>query len=565
VSTSRRSRSAWPTVPRLLGFAVLVEIAFLLVVPRYVTVDGAAHLGGAALIRDVLQGAGQLHLRYVQFDAFPAPNVLPGLALSGVLFVLDPAAAEKLLQVAYVISLPLALLYAIRAVGHGSDWLALLAIPFTFTFAFQYGFYDFSVGVALFLLAAGFYWRHRQAPRWRDGITFAVLTLALYLTHLVPFLELGVFLGTTAGMRILRSLGTGGVREAAVVLRATSPFIIGILPAAALAVIFLLATRTAAPAEYLNPFLQAIGVLGLALGLATTHPLEILVAVGIAVTLAGLLVTVAWRRLRPPHEAGRTLRDDDALFAYAGAALVIAFAGPAAVQSGGSYIPERLALFPVYGLALWLGAHAIPRRAASFAALVFVLAAVSLSVLRLPTTLDLSAAAVELESIAPCLAPQSTLVQANLADLPAGPLGRTDPFGSEAGRVSAPTRGHDLGNWEGSFPFFLYRNRPDNDTFRWLLTNERGLEVPPGLDIEAYERRPDGRVDYVLVVGREAADDATLASRGWTSLLNELQSSYRRVAASSHGLVEVWELQEAALQTSGDAQRATTVAGTCTA
>jgi len=543
-------------IHRLLAAAIFAEVLMLLIVPRYVTVDGAAHVGGAALIRDELQGAGELHTRYVEFRMLPVPNLVAGLALSSVMLVADPATAEKLLQIAYVIVLPLALLYAVRSVGWDRDWLAFLAIPLTFTFAFQYGFYDFSFGVAAFLLAAGYVWRHRLSPSMREGLIFGVLVLLLYLIHLVPFLELLIFLAIVWLFGLIQAWRAGGYQAARTATRAALPLALGILPSALLAGIFLVATRTGAPAEYLNPLLQAIGIASLALGLVTTQPLEIAVAVGLALTLGTLLLAVLWGRIqREGSAAGQTLRDADALFAYATAALVIALVAPAAVESGGSYIPERLALFPVYGLALWLAAQDIPNRLAGLTVAVSLLAAVGLGVLRLPTTLSLSGAAVELESVAPCLATQSTLFQADLADLPTGPLRRTDPFGDEAGRVAAATRGHDLGNWEGTFPFFLYGNRLENDPFRWLLRNRDGLEVPPDVDIQAYRRRPYGTVDYVLVVGRRLATADTLASPGWASLRAELDREYRRVAASTSGLVEVWERRDPRLQRDGDARR----------
>lgn len=554
-----------PRIPPALALAVLAEVAFLLALPRYVTVDGAAHVGGAALIRDVLQGAGELHLRYVEFTSFPAPNLLPGLALSLVMLVVDPGLAEKMLQIAYVVLLPLALLYAVRSVRSDNDWLALLAVPFTFTFAFQYGFYDFSFGVALFLIAAGYAWRHREAPGWREALGFALLALVVYLTHAVPFLELVAFGASTASVRIFRSWRAGGRRAAATTLRSLAPFLIGAAPSVALAVVFFVSTRSAAPDEYLNPVLQAIGVVGLALGLVTTHPLEVGVAVVLALTLAGLLVAALWRRTRDGESAGegatgrpgrRGLRDEDALFGYAAAALVLALVAPGSVQSGGSYIPERLALFPVYGLALWLAAHEIPRSAARVAGTAFIVTAFSILVLRLPTTLSLSAAAVEFESIAACVAPRSTMFQASLAQLPAGPLGRTDPFGDEAGRVASATGGHDLGNWEAHFPFFLYRNLPDSDPFRWLITSPDGFGVPPQVDIEAFASRPDGTVDYVLVMGRPLATSETLSSPGWMSLDGELGDGYARAAVSESGLVEVWERNDPALQSAGAARRA---------
>src|SRR4051812_40612206 len=109
--------------PALLISAVAAEVAMLLVIPRYVTVDGAAHLGGAALLRDVLQQAGAVHLHYVEFVGFPAPILLPGLVLSVLLLGGDPSTAEKVLQIAYVVALPLAMLYAVRSVTSRNDWL----------------------------------------------------------------------------------------------------------------------------------------------------------------------------------------------------------------------------------------------------------------------------------------------------------------------------------------------------------------------------------------------------------------------------------------------------------
>ncbi len=486
-----------PSFRLVLALVILVEVAFLLVVPRYVTVDGANHVGGAALIRDILQGSGALHLRYVEVTTYLAPNLLPEVALALSMLVLDPATAERLFQIAYVVAVPLALLYAVRSVRPGGAWIALLAIPLTFTFAFQYGFYDFSFGVTLFLVAAAYAWRHRVAPGWRAGLGFGMLALLLYLTHLVPYAELAVFLAVVCAGRVLRAWRAGGSAAALATLRATLPLVVGALPSLALAASFFLRTGSAAPEVFLNPILQAVGILGLAIGLATTHPLEIAAAVVLALALAVLLLLAVLRRrvgARP-----REIRDEDVLFGYALLALVVALVAPASVQSGGSYIPERLALFPIYGLALWLAAQDISRRMARLAGAAMLAVATAIFLARLPTTLSLSSAAVEYESLAPCLAPRSTMIQVNLITLPAGPLGRTDPFKSEAGRIAAATGGHDIGNFEGHFPFFVFRNLPENDPYTWLLTTPAGFEVPPGVDLTAYATRPDGTVDYVRV------------------------------------------------------------------
>ncbi len=536
----------------LLSLTIVAEIAFLVAIPRFVTVDGATHVGSAAVIRDVLQGAGAVHLRYLDFTAFPAPNILPAIGLALATLVLEPAASEKLLQIAYVILMPLALLYALRSVRAGRDWLAILAVPLTFTFAFQYGFYDFSVGVGLFLVAAGFLWRHRTAPGWRAATVFGTLAFLLYLTHVVPFLNLLVFGGVVATWRATSALIAGGPRAAAGVVAKMLPLAISTLPSVVLAAAFFLTTDSAVPDKYLALPLQIIGVLGLGLGLVTTDRLEILVAVGLAVTLLVMFVDALGRRLR---ESPRATSDEDALLVYAVVAVLIACLAPGSVASGGSYIPERLALFPVYGLALWLAAAGLRPWAARLGGLVWLTAAAALLVVRLPTTVRLSDAAVEYEAVAPCIALQSTMIQVNLARLSAGSLARTDPFTSETGRIAAVTRGHDLGSFEGTFPFFLFRNKPVNDPTRWLLTRPDGFGVPPGVDLARYLARPDGTVDYVLVVGRPMASPETLADSGSVLLRDQLAHGYRLVARSASGLLEAWERMSTSLATAGDARR----------
>jgi hypothetical protein len=550
-ATALRTRSL--DVPLLAILVTIgVEVVFLALIPRYVTVDGASHVAGAGVIRDVLQGDAALHFRYLDFVPFPAPNLLPEIALGVAMLAVDPATGEKALQIAYVAALPLALLYAVRSVATGRDWLALIAVPLTFTLAFQFGFYDFSFGVPLFLVAAGFLWRHRAAPTRRHAVAFAVLAMLVYLTHLVPFLELMAFAGAVGAGRVAGEWRAAGFRGAALEIRRLMPLGFALLPTAVLAVGFLVASRSAEPAEFLNLPLQVIGVLGLGLGIVTTDRLEIAVAVGLAVTLLVLFALACLARVR---SAGLWPRDGDALLGYTIVATIIACVAPAAVQSGGSYIPERLALFPVYGLTLWLAAARLPAWAPRIG-LAWLAAAASIVLLRLPTTVLLSDAAVEYEAVARCVAARATVLQVNLSRLPSGSIGRTDPFLDEAGRIASATDGYDLGNFEGTFPFFLFRNRPENDPYAWLQTRPDGFGVPPAIDLRAYANRPFGTVDYVLVVGAPNATPETLASPSWTLLSGQLTEGYRRIATSATGLVEAWERDDPQLEEAGRDRRA---------
>jgi hypothetical protein len=535
-----------------LAAAVVVEIAFLLAIPRYVTVDGAQHVGGAAMLRDIVEGNAQVHFRYIELASFPPPNVLPELGLALAMLVLDPVAAEKLLQIVYVVAIPLSLLFAARWVRPGSNWLAVLAVSMTFTFAFQFGFYDFSFAVAFFLLAGAYAWRHREDPTWLEAATFGGLALLVYLSHIVAYAELGVLMATASAWRLFLAWRAGGVQGGVVVVRRAIPFFVGALPSLVLAIEFFVRTHSAAPADFLPIGLQAIGVLGLALGLATAEPLEIVASVGLAVTLLGLVIAAIVIRAR----SGPVLRDHDAFFVYAAVAAAIAILSPASVESGGSYIPQRLALFPVYGVALWLAAVNLPRWTTRTADVGWIVIAAVFLVARLPVTMALSADAIEYEALAPCVALGATMIQVNLSLVPRGSLALTDPFTSETGRIAAATQGHDLGNFEGAFPFFLIENHAVNNPYVWLLTRGDGFYLPPpGVDLDRYRTRPEGVVDYVFVVGRPRATLQTLAASDWTNLDRELESGYRRVEVSSSGLVEEWERNDPTLDAAGERRR----------
>ena len=190
-------------------------------------------------------------------------------------------------------------------------------------------------------------------------------------------------------------------------------------------------------------------------------------------------------------------------------------------------------------------------------AVVALVAAAGFVVLRMPAYLELSSRANDYLSVASCLAPGSTMLQANLYQVVPGPLRRQDPLIEETGVLSAATRGHDLGSVEGDVPFYPITNRPGNDPYVHLRTSGDLLyHIPPEIDLLGYEQRTDGRVDYLLLYGRSEADASVLASSRWTALRGQLEQGYRRVATSAAGHLEVFERDADDLRARGEAARA---------
>ena len=174
-------------------FAALfvVELVSIGSLRYFVTEDGPMHLDGAMFLARFNSSPFLNHYFYAQ--AFPVPNLSTELILAGLVRIVTPDLAEKLLQAGYVLFLPLAVLYAVRGISPRADWLALFGFVFTFTFTFQFGFYSFSVGVALFLMCVGHTVRMHDRPGVLNCVVLAGLFLLTYAPHLVPFMESVLF------------------------------------------------------------------------------------------------------------------------------------------------------------------------------------------------------------------------------------------------------------------------------------------------------------------------------------------------------------------------------------
>ena len=541
---------------------IVVELLVVAAVPVFYTVDGATHLGGAFSLGQLITGAAGPFGRYLQLDWFPTPNTSPELLLALLLRGLDQDLAAKILMAGYIVALPLAMVYAVRGVRPASAWIALFALPLTFTLTFEYGFYNYSYATAGFLVVAGFVARHRREVGGRNLLLLGALLLLVYSMHMIPFAEALLFLGTVAlwdaiaDWRSRRSIWPA--------LRAhVVPAALAAAPSTLLLLVFMARTGVDEPGRFMPIVSKLAAFLSLAMPLATFDTREVVVTSVLALTILALGLAAAWRRWR-----GFVPTDADAYLAFAVVASAVYVVAPSDSPSGGSFLLPRLALFPVYGALLWIAAHAIGVRWRRVGAAAALVVAVALTVLRLPEHAYLSRLVRDYTSVAPCLAHEATMIQVSLARADPGSLRRTDPMIAETGRLSSLTDGLDLDNVDASVPFYLIRYRPETDPFLYLQTNvgvfNSGFQtVPPVIDPIGYEQRTGGRVDYVLVFGRVDAESSTLASPQWARLRSELEAGYRRVAVSAMQLLEVWERDETPAAAAGVQQRARPEAAAC--
>ncbi|UQA54672.1 hypothetical protein [Polyangium aurulentum] len=97
--------------------------------------------------------------------------------------------ANKIVQSAYVLAIPLAALVWTRRTGR-SPWLSILAFPLAYSFSWSLGFHPFNVGVALFLFTLAAVDAFLERPRKAAGVAVALLGLACDYGHPLAVLSL---------------------------------------------------------------------------------------------------------------------------------------------------------------------------------------------------------------------------------------------------------------------------------------------------------------------------------------------------------------------------------------
>jgi hypothetical protein len=219
---------------------------------------------------------------------------------------------------------------------------------------------------------------------------------------------------------------------------------------------------------------------------------------------------------------------------------VIELLAPEAVGSGGSFLTQRLALFPAYGALMWLGRQHLRRGELIVAATVAVVAAVGLGAVRHDELRHIELVAADQAAIVNCVPRGATIVQSNLADVTFGSAGRIDALTSETGRLAAERDGIDLANYNWEVPFLLQRFRPETNPYTYLAVGRRFHRVPPVLKFAEFERATRNSVDVVVLWARPRMTDAARRSSTWRRFDRSLRTRYRRTARSPLGWWEVW-------------------------
>ena len=275
-------------------------------------------------------------------------------------------------------------------------------------------------------------------------------------------------------------------------------------------------------------------------GIVTYDRLENLFCLALAAALA-FLVLAAAARVRP-----WSVRSPDTIAAgvFTIIAVLLTAVAPDAVGSGGAFISQRLALFPLFGVLIWLAGQDLRRSYVIAAAMVAIVAATGVAIVRYDELNQAERIGRDLTAIGWCAEDGRTIVQGNLARVPFGSLGRIDLFTNDASRLAAASDGLDLMAVDLRVPQWLQRFRPETSVAEHLTPpTAHGIDFPPPLDFAAYERSTGLQIDHVLLFGRPAMAQTTRASSSWQRFDRSLREHYRLEGRSPERWWELWVLR----------------------
>ncbi|HEX9161112.1 MAG TPA: hypothetical protein VF980_05325, partial [Thermoanaerobaculia bacterium] len=477
--------------------------------PYLPTNDGPCHLYNSWILQGLAtHSAGGTIASYYAIDWRPHPNWMSHAAMALLLFVVPPLVAEKLLVSAIIIIfLAGAWMFAGAADPSGHAW-AFVALPFTFHLLLQTGFYNFALGVGLFMMTVAVWWRRRDTPDARTIALVAALLLLCYFSHAMAVVLAAFSIGVLWLINVRRATLRDQLRHA-----------IAFIPVGALLVWFV-AHRGTGSAPDPRGLMSRLGFLARSQVLFTFDSRQLALGWIVSIVLAVLLIATL---VRENIEHGRlrvSARDGFLLLFVIFIAIYLAAPGGFA---GGTMISERMALFVELSLLPWISPR-LTRLRMPVVAVMVVLAVLNVA-LNIDRYRAFSREMAQLVRTAELVAPNSTVLPF-VFDHGVGKVG----YMSHAIDYAAiGKRFIDLDNYEPAMDYFPLRYR-------------KGVDVP---GIDEVEAAPLD-IDLSAQITR-ARFLLTWSMPPIPGLVTRIDRDYRLVASAGSGRVYERRMTEAAV------------------
>ncbi len=165
-------------------FILIFNLLPVLVSKYTLTVDGPAHLYNARLIVDLLENPNGILNGYFVFNNSFSPN-WSGHIILGVLLKFLPAyLAEKTLIISYLVLFPIGFRMLLMTLKPEAKYFVYFIIPFTHSFLFYYGFYNFHIGIVILFFTLTFWFRQvKKENSYYSLFIIGLLSCIIFFSH----------------------------------------------------------------------------------------------------------------------------------------------------------------------------------------------------------------------------------------------------------------------------------------------------------------------------------------------------------------------------------------------
>lgn len=163
---------------------------------------------------------------FFSFNTEPIPNWTGHIILSFFNFFLPAFMAEKILLLFYFIALPLSFRNLVKTISPGNYFLCYLIFPFTYSFPFYLGFYNFCLAIVFLFFTLNYWLVNSGRITFPKAIVLFLLIGATYFSHLFVFGILVFILGLHIVAKSISGLFSDNINYKSVLKDAISKSVI---------------------------------------------------------------------------------------------------------------------------------------------------------------------------------------------------------------------------------------------------------------------------------------------------------------------------------------------------
>jgi len=178
-------------------FLTVIYILPIWIFKYFPSQDGPSHIYNSFILKHY-NDPDYAFNQFYDIRKSPVPNWASHIFITFFMYLVPPLIAEKLLLTGYIILMATGMLYLLNAVDGRRKPLVFIGFPFIYNYILLMGFYNFSLGVGMFMFVLGYWWKNFDTFNARNMVILGLLLVMLYFCHLVPLSLAMLFIATVA-------------------------------------------------------------------------------------------------------------------------------------------------------------------------------------------------------------------------------------------------------------------------------------------------------------------------------------------------------------------------------